>query len=158
MNAVLKSPYDALVEEIRSAPTYLTTKNARELMEIIKETFPTLFNIAAKPVERIKSPHILLQETIVSLNTTIKQLGTAAMLSEDGMNAADLKKLVDAQEKQIRILAKLSETLSANERQDALEGALIESLDDCGDSTFKDTFLSKFHQKLEDKSQQFSMN
>lgn len=152
MNAVLKSPFDPYVAQILSNPQYLSQMNATALLAVIKRVFPSL-DAASSPHKPNVSPQELLSDTISALAETIKKMNMAAATNEGGMNTADLKKIVDAQEKQIKILARLSEVLTANERQTALENALIEAMDETENKAFKESFLSKFHVKLGQKSQ-----
>jgi hypothetical protein len=156
MSAVLKSPFDPYIQQILASPNYLSIDNARALLDAIRKVYPSLVQNASSANGKSLTPHELLSNTIQALHETIQRLSMAAATAEGGANAADLKKVVDAQEKQIKILAKLSETLTANERQDALENALIEALDETSDSALKERFLDKFHQKLGQKSQNLS--
>ena len=155
MSAVLQSPFDPYINQIVAAPNYLSQDNAKALLKCLRETFPSLMQdreggtLAASPQE-------MLKKTIKSLSETIDRISTAAITGEGGPNATDLKKLADAQEKQIKILARLSETLTANDRQEALENALIEALDACGNTALKEAFLSEFHKKLAQKSQKLT--
>lgn len=151
MSAVLKSPFDGIVAQIQAAPHYLSSANAEALIEAVRKVYPTLVNNGGVPT-RSMSPSDLLSSTIVALHETIGKLNTAALTQEGGANAADLKKVVDAQEKQIKILASLSETLTANERQTELENAVTEALEECDNQSLKDSFLDKLHSKLEEKS------
>lgn len=153
MSAVLKSPFDGYIQQIVANPHYLSLENSRTLVDAIKKVYPSLLTNSSGVNGRSLSPNELLANTITSLHETIQKLSMAAVTSEGGANAGDLKKVVDAQEKQIKILAKLSETLTANDRQNALENALIESLDECQNTELKEMFLGRFHQKLGEKSQ-----
>lgn len=147
----LKSPFDPIVRQIVESPTYLSMENAKDLISAIRKIYPSLAREQITPTDAMSATD-LLGSTISSLNSTIEKLHMAASTAEGGMNTADLKKVVDAQEKQIRILSKLSETLTANERQSALENAIVEALDEAGDTSFKELLLAKFHEKLGEHS------
>lgn len=148
MNAVLKSPLAQYVQQIAQAPQYLTENEAKSLLEAINATFPTLVNKTNPATGKAKSPQELLADTLVALNETIAKMQMAAATAEGGVNPTDLKKIVDAQEKHIKLLVKLSETITANERMQALENALMDALDEAEDKPLKERFLTKLRQNL----------
>ena len=154
MNAQLKSPLDGIVSEIVGQSRYLSPANARQLLEAVKASHPNI--LETREDELNLPPQKMLENMIRSMGRTIEKMNMAAVTSDGGINTTDLKKLVDSQEKQIKLLAKLSETLTANERQQSLEDALTESLDEVDDKVFKDKLLVNFRAKLAEKTRAFS--
>ncbi len=156
MSAVLKSPFDNYIVEIVRNPHYLSTENAKKLIECIRQIYPSMVSNAGGENGVSLTPQELLAKTIRSLSETIDKMQIAAVTSEDGANAADLGKIVAAQEKQIRILTKLSDTLTANDRQTALENAVVEALEETKDTGLKELFLANFRAKLGQKTHKLS--
>ena len=157
MNAQLKSPFDGVVEQVKQAPQHLSVSNARDLLEAIKKAFPQLIR-PEDGLDNAKTPQELLKKTILDLGQTIARLNNAAISQNGEQSAADLSKLLQGQEKYIKVLERLSATLSANERQAALENAITEALDETLDKALKERFLTKFRANLVQISSETSRN
>jgi len=147
MNAQLKSPYDPYVGEITSNPMYLSRANAEALLTAISTVHPDLVK-NAKAVRSNMSPQEQLAIMVESLQDTVQSMRVAAMTGDGGPNAGDLKKVADAQTKNIQLISRIADTLKANERMQVLENSIIESLDETQNQTLKDNFLRIFGAKL----------
>lgn len=150
MNAVLKSPFDQYVQEILASPQYLVQTHAEQLVAAIRKQFPSIF--AKEDRIGTTNPKEILRNTIDSLQTTIGQMNSAAFSEQGGLDSTALKRVVDSQDKLIKILSRLQDQLSADQRQDALESALTEALEKADNKEFQEHFLAIFHANLAQKS------
>lgn len=151
MNAQLKSPFSGYIDSMSREPNYLSVEDAKRIISIVSAAHPSLM-AQAKSAKSSKTTQEMLRDMMESLGDTITKMQMASVTGEGGSDASDLKKVADTQEKQIKLLARLAETLKADERQQELENAVIEAMDEMGDQKFKELFLGKFHKKLAEKS------
>lgn len=158
MNAVIqKSPLDPAVQQVLDAPAYFTLPQATKLIDLCKMKFPALFEIEKKAANT--APKDMISTAMQSLQDTIEKMGRVGMIGADGtVDTAALKRIVDSNEKLIKLLARLGDQISASERQEALENAIGESLDKLGNQALKDEFLALLHDKLAEKSQKMREN
>lgn len=160
MNAVFQkvtSPLDNVVQQIIDAPGYLTEAQCEKLLATIKLRMPALLNPEKK--ENGSSPREMVATAIESLQATIQKMSDATSFGTDGhVDTAALKRTVDSQEKLVKLLTRLGDQLSANDRQDAFENAISEALESLENQPLKDAFLSLLHEKLAEKSKIMKKN
>jgi|SRR5882672_3077086 len=160
MNAVVqvsKSPLDNTVQQILDAPGYLNETQCERLLNIIKLKYPLLINPEKKQASG--TPSEMIAATIESLQNTIEKMSNASVFGTDGqIDTASLKRIVDSQEKLVKLLTRLGDQLSASDRQEAFESAISEALEAIENQALKDSFLSLLHSKLAEKSQIMKKN